>query len=302
MIDIIIPVSKSHEEINQTLYSIAYQDDSNLVKVWLISSGKDNYDDEIKFFSKFIDINVLTVPNNSMLRQYGVECTNSEYIMFMNAGDVLVNSLAICALCNKIKNDYDIVVSTVLKEANKELVIYPYVDNFLEGKIYRRSFLEENNLKFSGDKICEKISFAELSNMLCTNFFQLEEQLYAYRNDDDNISLNWFRSYVNNMYFFLEKLIEKKFVEKIVSEKAFAILVECYYYYLKFHNHDVHDVLNNLKKIKGFIGNYPISQDVKIKIYDEQYAKVINKIDKEDWMFCDVTFKKYFKMLDEGEN
>ena len=70
-------------------------------------------------------------------------------------------------------------------------------------------------------------------------------------------------------------------LKKIVSEKAFAILVECYYYYLKFHNHDVHDVLNNLKKIKGFIDNYPISQDVKIKIYDEQYAKVINKIDKE---------------------
>ena len=60
MIDIIIPAYNSHNTIEQTLFSIAYQDMAKDVNVYIVDDcSKKSYNEIVKFFSNFINIKEL---------------------------------------------------------------------------------------------------------------------------------------------------------------------------------------------------------------------------------------------------
>lgn len=60
MIDVIIPAYNAHETIERTLYSIAYQRNSEDLNVYIINDNSiKDYSKEIDFFKDFINIKEL---------------------------------------------------------------------------------------------------------------------------------------------------------------------------------------------------------------------------------------------------
>lgn len=127
MIDVIIPAYNAHETIERTLYFIAYQRNSENLNVYIINDNSiKDYSKEIDFLKNFINIRELKLKENSdpgYARQYGIEHSDSEYIIFIDSDDVFATPLSLITLENAIKtSNSDVVVSAFIEEKTKDVV------------------------------------------------------------------------------------------------------------------------------------------------------------------------------------
>lgn len=146
-----------------------------------------------------------------------------DYFMFLDADDVLMPT-AVDILYNEAKiNDSDIVVSNILAEGehrSKNFTI-PYGHNttWTHGKIYKRKFLEENNIRFPEQKMFNEDSYFNLVAVLSTTKkFYITETLYLWSYNKNSITrrngmdsflkeygIDYLRSQVMAALFILEK-------------------------------------------------------------------------------------------------
>lgn len=84
MIDVIIPAYNAHETIERTLYSIAYQRNSEDLNVYIVNDNSiKDYSKKIDFFKDFINIKELKLNENKgpgYARQYGLDQSNSDML------------------------------------------------------------------------------------------------------------------------------------------------------------------------------------------------------------------------------
>ena len=155
IVNIIIPVFHSKETLPKTLDSLVAQT-KRLFFVTIVSDGDgEDYSDIVETYSgRGLHIIALYMPTNrgpGMARQYGLDRTHTEYVMFLDSDDVLYPQ-AVEVLTSEIaKNAYDIVsghfdvqqdglYSSTLKE--------PLKITWVIGKIYRVSYLRANDIRF----------------------------------------------------------------------------------------------------------------------------------------------------------
>lgn len=160
MIDIIIPAYNAKETIFKTLASISLQTIKNSLNVYIVNDASDyNYQEEISFFKNWINIVELTLSKNSgpgIARQYGIDNSNSEYIMFIDADDTFYNCYSVELLYKKIKETkMDLVISNILYERDNKREKYEANFVYMHGKIYKRSYLINNNIKFNDTRANE---------------------------------------------------------------------------------------------------------------------------------------------------
>ena len=160
-IDIIIPAyNVSDELLFSCLSSIATQNLKDLLKVTIVddASIKENYKDVIKHFSHFLDIQILRLKNNGgpgVARQYGIDNTNNEYIVFIDADDLLASGFALDFLKQILDNNDDTVMAVGQFQEpqfieDNELMVHPHFEDlvWVFGKMYRRSFMKSNIIFF----------------------------------------------------------------------------------------------------------------------------------------------------------
>ena len=92
MIDLIIPMYNCLDTIDKTLNSIYCQDRKNLYKIILVDDCSScDYTSVLDKYSKSLDITYLRLTQNygpGIARQYGIDHSNSQYIMFIDADDI----------------------------------------------------------------------------------------------------------------------------------------------------------------------------------------------------------------------
>ena len=175
MIDVIIPAYNAHKTIKKTLYSIASQVNSDDINVYIVNDcSKKDYSDEIEFFSKFLKIKELKLNKNSgpgVARQFGIDNSMNEYIVFIDSDDVFANSYSIKRLYEEIKNnDYDEVISSFYSQKNNlELEEVVGDTTWLHGKIYDRDFINKNDVHFNETRANEDNGFNRLLFLLSNN-------------------------------------------------------------------------------------------------------------------------------------
>lgn len=172
MLDLIIPVFKNIPGLYRTLASIGtdFEPDSLYVTIVDDASGN-NYDEVISLYKKFFPIRVVSLPTNcgpGIARQTGFYCTKEPYVAFIDCGDVFSAPHMLQKMMNTAKVNLDCVFFSWAhgeENASGETSVVSSNHNRMHGKIYKRSFLEEYDIRFSAisPKANEDIGF----NMNC---------------------------------------------------------------------------------------------------------------------------------------
>lgn len=181
MIDIIIPVYNSRKTLPYTLMSISRQTIREKLRILLVDDNStENYDDIINKFSSELKIRIVHLDKNvgpGLARQYGIEHSKSKYICFIDSDDLLNTVESLESLYNEIEKGYDLVISSVYHEI-QAMVFQPLGD--LHGKIYRRKFIMDNEIKFNETRYHEDNAFNNLVIVHDAKISVLEDITYDY--------------------------------------------------------------------------------------------------------------------------
>ena len=141
MIDIIIPLYNARKTISNTLDSVLVNL-SDIVVYLVDDASDDDYTDIIEDYSKKLNIKYLRLKKNSgpgVARQYGIDHSNNEYIIFLDSDDEFCENDSVLALYNNILG-YDIVFAKI-KQCYSDHDDILFHECCLHGKMYKRSFI-----------------------------------------------------------------------------------------------------------------------------------------------------------------
>ena len=198
MIDIIIPAYNAHKTIRDTLLSVANQTIIDDIKVYIVNdASKKDYSKEVKMFKGLMHIEELSLPENSgpaVARQYGLDNTDSEYIIFLDSDDLFYDRNSVELLRNAI-DDNDISRGALIEELGEDSRIIRNDEFSLHGKLYRRSIIDKYNIKFDPFRsreanAHEDNSFNNLYELCCKNINEIEDVVYIYKYNVESITKN----------------------------------------------------------------------------------------------------------------
>lgn len=188
MIDLIIPIYNAEKTLDLTLMSIKMQTIIDKITVYLIDDcSKDNYD---KTLNNHKDMNIVykRLDKNSgpaVARQVGIDISSNKYIMFIDADDLFYDTDSVKRLYEIIEEGYDYVVGCTYEE-KREIKIQNESD--LHGKIYRRQFIEDNDIKFNETRVHEDNYFNNLVLACDPLTKKILDYVYIYVDNDESIT------------------------------------------------------------------------------------------------------------------
>ena len=268
MIDVIIPAYNAHDTICETLSSIAMQSIKDKLKVYIINDCSDkDYADEVKMFSSMLDIKEIKTKKNSgpgYARQLGIDSSDSEYIVFIDSDDVFYNYVSIETLYNKITNSsIDVVSSRFVEEVNCDIFPHNNDEIWMHGKIYKRSFLDKNNIRFNDTYSNEDTGFNNLI-ILCTNMYLINDITYIWRCNPNSITraseYNFWgmEGFAYNICWAIKEAEKRNCLESAMAKLLFETMIEIYYRYVFYRRFrtDADDVLKWCSELKEYYLKY----------------------------------------------
>ncbi len=290
MIDVIIPAYNAHETIAKTLSSLALQSISYLMKVYVVDDcSKEGYSKILKTFKSKLKISELRTSKNGgpgAARQFGLEHSNSDYIMFIDADDFLYNSKTLELLYNTILEGYDLVYGYDFEESDTGFGINKKNVGSLHGKLYSRSHLKKYNIKFNDTKYSEDNSFNQIFLWTSTNYKALDEITHIYSKNINSITHAPNKEVEIMAYYAVNTIYTLSELEKrdIPIEYLVDILLTNYVYLFKWvGKHDDYD-MSDIYKLGYELEEY---YD---KYCDYIYPDIVfNHI--KDNIYCDDIFK-----------
>lgn len=313
MIDVIIPAYNAHKTIEQTLTSIAFQSIVDKLNVYIINDYGKDYKEIIEYYSNFMNIKELQLEKNSgpgQARQYGIDNSKNEYIIFIDSDDVFADSLSIETLYNELSNsNNDIIVSTFLEELENTFIPKQTQYVWMHGKMYKRSYLIKNNIRFNDTYTNEDCGFNQLCYMCGANYLELNRTTYIWRNNYESITrtrteeskIKYLKMFVYNMIWAIEESLKRNYNENRVSEIIYGTIVASYHYYLQ--NEEIfrqEKLLNQLSVLIKYHNEHPISEDdklftIKNQLYTETSGPNLYKVYNPS-----ITLEDFINILKEG--
>lgn len=207
-VSVIIPVYNVEKYIEECMESVVNQ---TLEEIEIIIVNDGTQDNSMKKIERFLSDKRIIVINKengglSSARNVGLEIARGEFIAFVDSDD-FVDKIFLEGLY-KNAGDMDIIISNVIeyndtinekkqREIKNEIIKYNKGSYFWRysgfevwNKIYKRSFLMKNNIKFIEGIIFEDISFNFYSLFLSDKVKYVNKAYYYYRTKRKNSILN----------------------------------------------------------------------------------------------------------------
>lgn len=155
-LDLIVPHYKEPWETCKYLFdSIALQRGINMedIKVIVVNDG-DCLLDESNFQNYPFKVEYLVKEHGgvSAARNYGLDHSDADYIMFCDIDDGFLNNYGIHLVFGAMNEGFDLLVSNFVEEVKGEngmaIVNHDKDMTFMHGKAYRRQFLIDHDLRF----------------------------------------------------------------------------------------------------------------------------------------------------------
>lgn len=189
MIDIIIPCYNAHKTLGITLNSIINQSIKDIINVILVDDcSNENYNYFVETYKKYISIKEVKTKENvgaGLAREEGINKSNSKYIMFCDSDDIFTNYDSAEALYNEIEKGLDYVNSGEYDEKRESFFI---LNGNVHAKIFRRKYLEENNIHFNSTRYHEDNYFNNLVVLSGAKKYDLYKTTYYYTYNKNSIT------------------------------------------------------------------------------------------------------------------
>lgn len=245
LVSVIVPVYNVKEYLEQCLDSIIHQTLSN-IEIILVNDGSTDGSDEICKKYAALDGRVILINQKNAglaaARQAGLNVAKGEYIGFVDSDDWLELSMYEEMYEKAKAHEADIVFCNVYRDEDKkeqiyfepgfydregmEKVIFPrLLAGFDENKnectlrwcnwlrIYRRSLIEENNIRFDPRfRRCQDLPFTFECTIYANSYYYLGDR-YLYHNRMNFQSLS--KGYTKNMWGLLKPWVE--YLKKVVD-------------------------------------------------------------------------------------
>ncbi len=290
MLDIIIPAYNAKDTIFKTLSSIAVQRCSVPFNVIIVNDCSEyDYSSFVDYFSKYYPIKEIKTKKNigpGGARNTGIDNSNSEFIVFIDSDDFFYSTDSIDKLYKLInKSNYDLVISNFIYERDNERTIKEQDHTWLHGKIYRRGFLDKNNIRFNNTMANEDNGFNRLILLLNPNIYYLNEITYVYSENNNSITRKNNREYkldgleglIYNMKWAMDEATKRNCIPELIKYLTLNVLISMYFYYLELYNS--YDVKKILKWSKPLLSNY---QKYNVKsINKNELDKLIDNREKD---------------------
>ena len=269
IIDIIIPCYNAHESLDKTLQSITEQSIVDKTKVLIVDDHSEK--DYESFINKYnnLDLSIVRLEQNGgpgVAREQGILKTNCKYITFIDSDDTFFSPKSLEFLLNAIEEGYDIVNSVIYDQKYNR---YIYTNGSVWGKIYRRSFIVDNNIHFNNTRYHEDNYFNNLVLLSGAKYYEIKMCTYFYTYNEKSITnkddkkFERIEIYLQNM-----KELTEIFKNKDYSIEAYNKFIKEKYHHLK-------------KEFKTFNSNQKEIFIKWIKEYDPQFMEYLFLEDKE---------------------
>lgn len=294
MIDVIIPAYNAHKTIERTLNSILMQNNKDELNIYIVNdASKEDYQSIIKKYDKSLKIKEIDLKENrgpGYARQTGIDKSNSDYIVFIDADDVFYSVDSIEKLKNSFEDNTDMVSSSFYEECEDKILYHEFDRIWVHGKMYKRKFLEENNIRFKYSYSNEDNGFNQLIWLLGANIKYIKDYTYVWKYNDKSITRkNNFEyaysqqiGYAENITYALETAIKKNSDYDKIASLVYEALLYLYFNYITYEEHIDKNLF--LKKFKSLV-----------KIYRKYPIIVKNEIDERKNLF-------YFQLKDNWIN
>ena len=275
MIDLIIPIYNAKNTLDLTLMSIKMQTILNKINVYLIDDcSEDNYDEII---NNYKDMNIIykKLDKNSgpaVARQVGMDISSSDYIMFIDADDLFYDADSVKKLYSEIEKGFDYVIGITYEEKRKIKIMN---ESDLHGKIYRRKFIEDNQIRFNNTRFHEDNYFNNLVLACEPLIKKIFDFVYIYVYNEESITniqkekeFERLEILLSNMRQLLDESKKRNCNRKII---AYLMFIKVKYFnqiYLEFTKEQQELFKLWIKKYNLKIEKYLERTDLE-EIYDE---------------------------------
>ena len=301
-LEIIIPAYNAHSTIIKTLDSLKIQKELPDYHITIVNDFSTNYIDIINNYKEYLNIDEIITKENlgpGGARQYGIDNTESKYIVFIDSDDYFENETSIRDLYNEIeKSNADLVISNFIYERDNIRVVKEHNPVWLHGKIYRRSFLDKHNIRFNNTRANEDNGFNSLVFLLNPLVVYLNKVTYVYHENSNSITRNNNRlykytgleGYAYNINWAIEEAKKKNAPERNIAIKSISGLSVMYHYYIDLY--DEYDVSKILKWSKDLYINYLKYQEI-ADTYEQQALNLDEFKDNEKIKNSNITFNEF---------
>lgn len=247
-LQILVPQYKETDEVLKPLLdSIAIQQNVPFEEIGVVicNDGSDVFLSDSLLNSYPFLIEYYKEPHNgvSATRNACLDHAVADYVMFCDADDMFYNACGLWILFREMNNGFDSMVSCFVEEtrnpANKNEIIYVNHDmdsTFVHGKVHRRQYLLDNNLRFN-----DKLTIHEDSyfNILCQNcsenvkYCQTPFYLWKWRDEsvcrhDPKYILKTYRNMIDSNDALIDEFLARGKEDKALFFTAFMIF-DAYY-------------------------------------------------------------------------
>ena len=176
-IDVIIPAHRAHSTLKLTLESLAAQTIANELDVLIVDDAcpEGSYDDVVAPFRSGMSVRLIRLPDNAGpggARQAGIDASDNPYFTCIDADDTFTSPGSLEKLRDAMDKDDSVqrcggalVVFNSLGEPTPQI---PY-NVSMDGKLFRRSFVERYRLRFNGTRANEDYGYNLAVDLLCDN-------------------------------------------------------------------------------------------------------------------------------------
>ena len=159
-LQILVPQYDEGDDVLRNLLdSVAIQQsvDMSEVGVIIVNDGSDTLLDEARLSSYPFKVKYIKAEHRgvSATRNAALDAAIADYVMFCDADDMFYNACGLYIVFREMVEGFDVLISKFIEESRNPMTQEPlYVDHemdstFVHGKIFRREYLLENNIRWN---------------------------------------------------------------------------------------------------------------------------------------------------------
>ena len=268
-LDIIIPAYNAHGTIDKALASIATQklDSEDEMRVIIVNdaSPDGDYNACAAYWSSVLHVAVVNKKVNGgcgQARQTGMDVSDADAVMFVDADDVLGSPFACRTLLAEIKNGCDMAVGEFIEETIRKTIVNHGMNwIWCHGKMYSLKFIREHDIRFNLTRGNEDVGFNSVFHALTDNIVYIPQVVYIWQNysestvrkDADGYSYDYgWRDFIENMAWAVEEMGKRGVSEDFICDFDETILARMYYQFAGAHKHFPEKDGENIAKLREF--------------------------------------------------